>query len=201
MSKTRMSSLSKTMPWGLGLAVSLGLVITLSASVAIGHQATVNEAPAPKEPTNTRGAVAMKTVVQEFNGSLADTGNYLSEFMQSFNDQGLGDKMAGFEPQAVVILTSEPVGDQASGYIGFTVPAQFSVGAPLEYQTYRFGDALTYNHAGAYEELCPIYYDIEATSAAADDGGGQPSWPVVLELIDDPRYVASPRTNMIIPFS
>jgi len=150
-------------------------------------------------------------VRQEFTDSFANVDKNLMAFMNEFQRQHLNTGLRS-DPTALLLLQEDPGGRSVFKMsLGFRVNSALPARPPLKVEQVKYSWAVHYTHVGPYARLEDIYNGVFAHLAKVRAGalvvvvgstvGWTPGWPVILELLSNPRMVppANLRTKLIIP--
>ena len=112
--------------------------------------------------------------------------------------QGLDSVWANYRPSPIVIITEDPTGkEDCRMKIGLPVPpeAEIKAQAPLNVERLKFDKAVRHLHKGPHAQLGDVYRAIDEELKKAGQGA---SFPVVLQILEDPFKVDAPQLRTVI---
>ena len=183
-----------TLGWSLLALVLVGAIPTRAEERSVDRELKADVAAAE--------AVRLSVAVVEFEGAFTEQ-NVQARITSVLNElirQKLDWSFEAFPPKPVVILYGDPTGkQQVRMAIGMSVPPKMEVKAPLKLEKVEFRKAVRHVHMGPHKELGSVYNQIAET--LRKDRKGSASWPVVLQILDDPTRVKADqvRTLMNVP--
>ncbi|MBX3745300.1 MAG: GyrI-like domain-containing protein [Verrucomicrobiae bacterium] len=149
------------------------------------------------------GRVEYLLASQRFVGPIERIGEFLKQFMAAFEEQGLGESLAGAATAPLALVYSNPdLVREVEMEIGLPLVRRADVKEPLRLREVGFDRTVLYTHAGEYERLSAIHSEISQVARTAAQAPLEPTWPVALRLLTDPDTVATTdeiKTQFLVP--